>query len=77
MVLQVAAYSFLYQDGTVVLLIRNTMMGYIEPSLRLQKNVTRYVRILVCAFSVFALQLRKRAEWRPFVSTVGSQLAYT
>jgi hypothetical protein len=29
-----------------------------------------------CTFSKFALQWGKRAEWRPFGDTVGSQLAY-
>jgi hypothetical protein len=76
MVLQVATYSFFYQGDTVVLLIRNTVKRCIEPSLSLQKNVTRHVRIFVCTFSIFAPRLGKPAECRPFVNTVGSQLAY-
>jgi hypothetical protein len=47
MVLQIATYSCFYQGGTVVPLIRSTMMRCIEPSLSLQKNVSRRVRIFV------------------------------
>ena len=46
MVLQVAT-GFFYQGGTVVLLIRSTMMRSIEPSVSPQKNVFRHVRIFV------------------------------
>jgi hypothetical protein len=53
MVLQVAT-GFFYQGGTIVLLIRSTMMHSIEPSVSLHKNVSWHVRIFVYLLYVCA-----------------------
>jgi hypothetical protein len=60
MVLQVAT-GFFYQGGTVVLLIRGTMMRSIEPSVS-RRRMFLGMYVYSCTFSKFALQWGKRAE---------------